>query len=133
MKEMETETARFWVDEDGVVRCIAKPLRQSTEQAAENLRVFIELAGGRRGPVVIDTSQVQGLSREARAIYTGKQAAGIWTACALVVATSLIARTLGNFVLTVSRPAFPTRMFETVDEALAWARTHLARGEAADE
>ena len=129
MREAETESARFWLDDDGVMRAVAKPVNQTTEQAAENLRVFTELAGGTRRPVVIDTSQVKGLSREARAIYSGPQAARIWTACARVVASSVIARTLGNFIMAVSRPAFPTRMFETLDEALVWARAHLARGE----
>jgi hypothetical protein len=131
MREAETESARFWVDDDGIVRAVAKAINQTTEQAAENLRVFAELADGTRRPVVIDTSQVKGLSREARGIYSGTEAARIWTACALVVSSSVIARTLGNFIIAVSRPPFPTRMFETVDEALVWARAHLdGRGEA---
>ena len=51
-----------------------------------------------------------------------------WTAVALVVSYSTLARALVNFVVTVSRPEFPTKMFDTVEDARSWARTHVHGG-----
>ena len=126
--EVENDIARFWIDDDGVIRCVVKPVDQTTEQALDAMRIFTELGADKKRPAVIDTSQVRGLGREARAVYSGEKAAQIWTACALVVSSSVVARTLGNFVMAVSRPAFPTRMFDSLEDALAWARTYLEKG-----
>jgi hypothetical protein len=126
--ELENECGRFWLDEDGVERCVVNAVDQTTAMALDSMRVFAELAGGKRRPVVIDTSKVKALSREVRAIYTGERAARIWTACALVVSSSTVARTVVNFVMAVGRPPFPTRLFDTLDEALAWARSYLVEG-----
>ena len=123
--EIENECGRFWLDEDGVERCVVSPVDQTTEMALDSMRVFAELCAGKRRPVIIDASKVKGLSREVRAIYTGERAAKLWTACALVVSSSTVARTVVNFVMAVGRPAFPTRLFDNLDEALAWARNHL--------
>lgn len=125
--EVENDSGRFWLDDDGVLRCVAKPIEQTTEHALEAMRIFTELAGGAKHPAVIDSSRVKGLSREARTLYSGPRAAEIWTACALVVSYSTVATTLGNFVIAVSRPAFPTRMFDSLDDALPWARAHLKK------
>jgi hypothetical protein len=124
---IEHATGRFWIDDDGVVRCVATPMAQSADDAREAMRIFAELGGGTKRPVVTDISAVRSLGRDARGVYTGDGAAAIWTACALVVSTSAVARTIGNFVLTVSPPALPTRLFSRVDEALAWARGYLGR------
>lgn len=129
MKEtIENDIGRFWLDDDGVLNCVATAQDQTAQQAREALRIFSQVAGGARRPAVIDMSRVKGLSREARAIYAGKEAADIWTAVALVVSYSTLARALVNFVVTVSRPEFPTKMFDTVEDARSWARTHVHGG-----
>jgi hypothetical protein len=127
--ENHTETCRLWLDDDGVLRVVViNPISQTTEHARDNMRVLGEIGGGLPRPTIIDNSQMKGLSREARAIYSGHEAAAVMEVCALVVTTSLIARALGNFVITVSRPAFPTRLFESTDDALVWARSFLRKG-----
>jgi len=126
--EIENACARFWLDEEGILRAVVKPIDQTSEMALDSLGQFEKLAAGKRRPAIIDTSQVKGLSREARAAYSGQRAAAIWTACALVVSASTVARTVGNFVIAVGRPAFPTRMFDSVEDAVAWARTFKVEG-----
>ncbi len=125
---IENSVGRFWLDEDGIMRCEVKSgTDQTREQAEDSMRIFRQLAAGRGRPAVIVTAGAQGLSREARAVYGGADRGDPFSAVALVVAGSAIARTLGNFVIAVSRPAFPVRMFETLEEALPWARAHLQK------
>ena len=122
---IETGVGKFWL-EDGLLRCVAREgNEQSRAEAEDSMRVFAQLAAGKRRPAVMAILGVKRLSREARAIYTNQEAGATFAAVALVVAGSTVARALVNFVLTVGKPAFPTRIFETVDEALAWAKTHV--------
>jgi hypothetical protein len=126
---IENAVGRFGLDGEGIIRCVVKDgTDQTREQAEDSLRIFGQLAGGKRRPAVIDSSGAKSLSRDARACYTGREAEKVFAAVALVVANSVLARSIGNFVLAVSKPAFPLRMFETVDDAMTWARTHPTVG-----
>jgi len=119
---IETAAGHFWL-EGGLLRFVAKEQsEQSQADAEESMRVFAQLAGGTRRPAVMVILGVKKLSREARALYTGERAARTFTAVAIVVAGSTVARALFNFIMAVSKPRFPARVFETVDEAVEWAR-----------
>lgn len=125
----ETNVGFFWL-EDGVLRFRSKPaIAQSEADAVESMRVFRELAAGRRLPTVMEVSGVRSLTREGRRIYTtGPEAIATFAAVALVVSGSSMARALVNFMMTVSRPDCPVRMFETVGEAVKWARDTAGAG-----
>ncbi len=120
---VENVAGVFWVDEDGLLRCTVKNIHQTEAIAQDCMRICRELAAGRPRPTVIDTTAVRSLSKEARAAYTGPSAADAFGAVALVSGGSTLVRGLINFVISVGKPAFPTRLFDTIDEALAWART----------
>ncbi len=124
---IETGVGRFWL-EDGLLRYEARAgHEQSLADAQESMRVFAQLAAGQRRPVVMTIIGVKSLSRGARALYTGEEAARTFAAAAIVVAHSTLARALFNFIMTVSKPAFPSRVFDTVEDAVAWARGYLVR------
>ena len=122
-QRIENGVGVFWM-EDGMLRCVVKPTTavQALPEAEDSMRIFRELAEGRARPAVIDISAAKGLSREARNAYVGPGAVGVFASAGLVVASSVIARTLGNFVINVSKPPFPVRLFESVEDALAWTR-----------
>jgi len=122
---VETRAGRFWIEE-GILRFVAaQGTEQSRQDAEESMRVFAQLAAGKRRPAVMVIVGVKGLSRDARAIYAGPESVKTFSAAAIVVSGSTVGRTLVNFILAVSKPAYPTRMFEAVDEALSWARAHV--------
>ena len=121
---IESSVGRFWL-EDGLLRYLAREgHEQSRPEAEDSMRIFVGLADGKRRAAVLEIVGVAKLSREARAIYSSEEAARTFTAVALVVTGSVVARTLVNFILTVSRTHVPARMFESRDEAIAWARTY---------
>ncbi len=122
---IENSTGQFWV-EDGLLRFTAKQdSEQSRADAEESMRIFAELAGGKPRPVLMDITGVKKLSREARAIYTAETARRVFAAVA-IVARSSITRALFNFIMAVSKPPYPSRMFDNMDEAQAWARARLS-------
>jgi hypothetical protein len=121
--KVENAAGYFWIDEDGLIRCTVKAVHQTPEVAQDSLRIFRELAAGRPRPTVIDTTAVKSLSKEVRAVYTGPGAADVFGAVALVSGGSALVRGLINFVISVGKPPFPTRLFDTLEEAVSWART----------
>lgn len=124
---VETEAGRFWLDEEGFLRVIVKPIDQTAAHAQETLRVLAQLGGGTKRPGIIDGSQIARMSREVRMTYTGEQSAELWSAVAVVVTASAVARSVVNFAIVVSRPRFPTRLFDDVNDARAWARGYLRK------
>jgi hypothetical protein len=130
IETLENDAGRFWIDEEGILRCVVKPdLEQTREHALDSLRLFSRLARGEVRPVIIESDRMHALDRDARAVYSGAAAAEVFAAVAMVVCGSVVARTLVNFIIAVRKPPFPTRIFETVEEALPWARSHLSATE----
>jgi hypothetical protein len=53
---------------------------------------------------------VQAVGRSARSYFAGREAANVATAVALIAGTG-VARTVGNFMIGLSRPPYPVRLF----------------------
>ena len=123
---IENDIGAYWLDAEGLLRISAKSgIEQSREQAEDAMRIARELAAGTKRPAVIVLAGIKGLSRGARGVYIGPLGEAVFSAVAIAVENSSIARTVVNFMLRVSLPPFPTRMFETEAEALVWARSYL--------
>jgi len=121
----ELRTARFWTDADGILRGEA---RADSDQTLGDAKEQIELHradhAGKRRPILIDIRKVRSVSREARTYYAGYAAAELYSAAGFIV-ESPVSRAIGNFFLGLNKPVFPTRLFSSEAEALAWLRQYL--------
>jgi hypothetical protein len=88
--------------------------------ALELTTLLRKLSGGVRLPLVMDITDSKSVSREARAHLAGDVMADTVTVVALVVGSAL-ARALGSFWLTFSRPRFTVKLFTSTEDAKAWA------------
>src|SRR5580765_432510 len=70
--------------------------------------------------VVLDSLTSQ--DSEARRIYAAGMQPSLFYAAALIV-TNPLARAIGSFFLGLTRPAVPTKLFESVEEAANWVTT----------
>jgi hypothetical protein len=77
---------------------------------------------GRRCCVVFVIDALTSQDSEARRIYVNGLQPALFYAAALIV-TSPLSRAIGSFFLGLTRLPVPTRLFESVDEASAWAAT----------
>jgi hypothetical protein len=77
---------------------------------------------GRRCAVVVVIDSLSSQDSEARRIYAAGIDARLFYGAALIVSNPL-ARAIGSFFLGLTRPAIPTKLFETVDAAIAWCAT----------
>ena len=77
---------------------------------------------GRRCCVVVVLDSLTSQDSEARRIYAAGMQPSLFYAAALIV-TNPLARAIGSFFLGLTRPAVPTKLFESVEEAASWVTT----------
>ncbi|MCA9581614.1 MAG: STAS/SEC14 domain-containing protein [Myxococcales bacterium] len=108
--------------QDGILRFL-QPRRQhvtiDVDIVEESVRAYHEILKDQRVPVLVEMHNVSSFLRDAR-----KQAADtdIASATAMVVGSRL-SRLIVRIFVAVDRPAVPTRVFESTDDALAWLKT----------
>ncbi|MBW2290946.1 MAG: STAS/SEC14 domain-containing protein [Deltaproteobacteria bacterium] len=108
--------------DDGIIYGVALPdSQQSLEDARENVECVRSMAAGQRVPLLVDIRHTGTLSREARMLYGSEEGAGAINALALV-GDSAFSRVVGNLFIRLSKARFPTRLFSSTDEAIAWLR-----------
>ncbi len=123
--------ARYWVDEDGIIR--GRELYSATSELAdaiEALALIRRLAEGRKRCLLMDITKLKGMAREARAYFTQAAHTEMLHAVALQIG-SPFSRAIGNIFLGLNRPAVPIRLFTEEEPALVWLRTFLRGGGAA--
>lgn len=77
---------------------------------------------GRRCSVVVVIDSLASQDSEARRIYAAGMQPSLFYAAALIV-TNPLARAIGSFFLGLTRPAVPTKLFDSVEEAATWVAT----------
>ena len=123
MAQVEVRSQTLWLDSDGIVRAKLKPhLHIGLGDAQEAVRAIRELCQGRRSPVLVDMTDLQAMDREARVYFAGAETAQVESAVAILVRSPL-SRAIGNFFMGLNKPLFPTRLFTSEEEALAWLKS----------
>jgi hypothetical protein len=121
---LDTGLVRFWRGSDGVIYDETyMEGRVEGEHMRKGLDAIAELGGGRPHPLLACADRMGSASKEARDLLAGPEAAKLISAMAVIV-TSPVARLVLNFFMRVSAPPYPLRLFATLPEAQAWARTY---------
>ncbi len=71
-----TRTANIWLDADGIMHKEFLPNAQETiEDARESGEIMRKLSSNKRTPLLVDFTQVRGVTPEPRAYYSDSEAA----------------------------------------------------------
>lgn len=81
------------------------------------------LMGATPSLVLVDLRQLRAVTREAR-IHLANPDAGTAAAAVALLVKSPVSRMIGNFFLGVSRASYPTRVFDSEQDALDWLAGH---------
>ncbi len=109
---------RMWLRPDGIIQQVWQPEAAiGLADALATLDAVKTLSGGQRRPVMVDAHATGPLDRPARTEFTRHD--DLVSAIALIVNTPL-SRMSGNFILAVSKPTPPTRLFDDEASAVAW-------------
>jgi hypothetical protein len=119
---IETEIAKVWLGEDGIVRVINFPgVEVNLENFTEIYNTVKKLCMGKKVPVLDDIRGIKSVTRETRLFVTGKDAAQVGSAVALLIG-SPVSKVIGTFFLGLNKPPFPTKLFTSEEKALEWLK-----------
>jgi len=122
---LETRTTRIWLDADGILRIVAKPVSsQNVSDAEENLDAIDLIRQGRKLPALIDLRQAISTEHQGRRLYFQKKVGESVSAAALIV-KSPISRVIGGLFLGLNKPPFPVRLFESEEKTLKFLKGFL--------
>lgn len=121
--QVEVRTQKIWLDAEGIVHAKLKPnLMFGLADALEAVRAIRELCGDKRSPVLVDMTELLSMDREARQYFAGAETAQVESAAAILIRSPL-SRAIGNFFLGLNKPLFPTQLFTSESDALAWLKS----------
>lgn len=118
---ISTRTSVYSMRPDGIIiqRNIAG-MTQTVADAHDNVAVYVEMAGGQRRLLLVDTRELHGQESGVRDVYAGPEAMRWTIAAAILTNISGAGRVIGNLFIALSSPKAPTRLFTDEDAAIAW-------------
>ena len=103
----------------GIMRWVYRADAEVTlDDAKETVALAGEMGTGRY-PTLVDISRIRSVTAAARKFYSGPETKQVELATALLV-SSAVSRVIGNFYLRLNKPDWPTRLFTSEHDALAW-------------
>jgi hypothetical protein len=121
----QSANADFFEVEERILAVVPFDRCDDNEQTArESIRIQLEYLRGRkkRAAVIVFMDRILTQSAAAREVYRVEPDPAFQSCFALVGGTTF-GRAVGSFFIGIHPPRVPTRMFKTVEEALAWARS----------
>ncbi len=108
----------MWLRPDGIIQQVwQSPAPIGLVDAVASIDAMKALAGGQRRPLMVDMHAAGAVDRSARMEYARR--GDLVAAIGLIVNTPL-SRMSGNFVVAMSKPTTPTRLFDDEASAVAW-------------
>ena len=115
-----TASSHYFVRDDGiVVQKVVSSRKQTLEDILANVGAFNEIAEGRKRLLLVDMHVAAAIEAKAREYYATEEASRYVLALALIT-PSTATRILGNFFLGLNKPAYPCRMFATIEDGVVW-------------
>ena len=119
--EVVTRVAVIRLEPSGIVRMTCKPgVEYSLQDAKDDLAAVAQVAEGTRRPLLVDGREVRAVDHETRTFWSGKEMLKYFKATAILTGNSSITNMIANFMITIARPATPTKMFAVEADALRW-------------
>lgn len=111
-----------WMGNDGICRTkVKKGADIDLVSAIENTKAVDSFYIGKHYPIIIDSSDIHSMSREARKHFSTNGRVTSINSMAIVV-SSPISKVIGNFFLGLNKPEVPARLFNNEKEALVWLK-----------
>lgn len=121
---VETSTIKIFIDEEGIFHhdCVEGSVHQ-LEDARENVRISLELAKGKKYPLLVNLTGIKYSSREARNYYSGYET-GKFISHAAMLVEDPVSQLMGNIFMKIQRTAFAIKLFTKREKALDWLKNY---------
>lgn len=128
-----TNSKCYMIDPDIMLAVPHAGTRDTEVTARENVEFQVGYFRGKGvcGIVLIMADRIQSLDKEARRVYQ-EEIGPPHVRAAGMIGVSLLARAIGSFLIGLSKPRIPFKLFGSLDAATSWARemNRAARGPA---
>jgi hypothetical protein len=121
MESVENEFVKFWIEGDIMYGQYKPNITIDLDAAKKIAQDRLALAAGKDYPFMGYMEGVSSATKEARDFFSRGDGIKHMKKLALLT-NSPISRMIGNFFLTISKPAVPTRLFKGKDDAMKWLR-----------
>lgn len=124
IEEKKFENFSIVLREDKIVQIEINPEAEiSVDEIIEGTNYVLEKLKSVKWPVLLIANEFSLPSKESRE-YLAKNESLPYSLADAYVINSFPQKLAGNFYLKVNKPARPTKMFTTIDEALKWLKTY---------
>ena len=121
-KEVTTQTGKFWLGEDDIIRGVILSTEEHTLTNAEgNSEAVAIISNKKMLPLFIDITRCKTITREARVHYARKQVGEAVCAIALLIG-SPVSKVIGNIFLGFDKPEHPLKLFTSESDAMKWLK-----------
>ena len=122
--KIELRCYTTYMGEDGIARSIVKPNAEiELDDAIANSKAVNSLFQGEKFPLLIDSSKIKSMSKEARKYLSVNNRSTHITSFAVVVKSSL-STIIVNFFFQLQKPSVPAKLFTNEKDALSWLQKH---------
>lgn len=117
----ETRTARIWLSGDGIIHLVySAQVEVTLNEMMENIRALTAVSNGQKRPILADIRNMRSADRDVR---EQSMKLGHIVKCAAIIASSQTTIMLGNLFMNFNKPEFPTRLFRTEEDGIAWLKS----------
>lgn len=116
-----------WMGNDGIARTKAKKNSVVVkEDSIENSKAVNSLLSHHKYPLIIDSSEIRSISKEARSYFSmnGRESNVV---CFAILISSPLSAVIGNFFMGLNKPRVPARLFNNEEEAIAWCKDQFKK------
>jgi len=115
---INTRTAKFWKDEDGIIHnVIIQNSEMNLEDAKENIEVLKILGNGVAEYLLSDVRLAKMVSKEAK-----DYSANAPVINNAILVDSPMTKIMGNLFIRISKPLYNNKIFTDEKEALQWLK-----------
>lgn len=120
LKYNELECYWTWMGEDGIVRTKVKPGAEiELKHAQENSVIVNSFEGEASYPIIVDTTNIKSISKEARDFFSLRDRDSKVNAIA-ILRKSVIGNMVANFFIGLNKPKVPVKLFDKEKDAVKW-------------
>jgi hypothetical protein len=125
LKKVETSSAIVSLRNDGIMEYRVKPLQEYTvKELRETNEAAGILGGGKPYPNLVILTDFFNADAECRK-YAATEESNRYTLADAFLVQSVAAKLIGNFYVRFNKPARPSRIFTSAEDAVSWLYTFL--------
>ncbi len=116
-----------WMGADGIARTKVKPHAEIIlEDAKLNSEAVNSFENVESYPLLIDTTEIKSITKEARDYFSMKGRTSKVVAFAIIIKSPL-SKIIANFFMGLNKPRVPLKIFNDIDKAEEWCITFITK------